>query len=508
LNSDVTRAIDPEVSLVMASYNHERFIRAAIDSCLNQTFKNVEVIVVNDGSTDGTEAEIAKIEDPRLRYFRQENRGPSVALNRAIREARGKYIALMSGDDLSLPQRVERQLAEYRRRGRGVLFSFVSFVGDDDETLATPPQMQGLFNCENTSPAETLRRLFFDGNFLNAVTMFTEKSLLMEPHGDVEVPFHPLLIMLQDHELWVRLAKKYPFFILPEVLTRYRVRTENGNLSAPSPRNQRRLHTEYHLIADSFFEGFSDRLFRETFGEKYHRQALPAEIGREFETAFLLLESRHRFSKLAGVQKLFRLLSQPSTAELARQHYGLGEIEFGKILLGADLLKTTPADYTTLYVDTGVGFTEKNSSKRDCDLDEKTFDVRFDISGFSTIKQLRWDPVEGSLCRVKITEVTGVEPNGRILPVALRSLHANGSATDAGTLFAHGDPSFIIPIATPLQSLRIRGEWERLEVADLDRQFRLVPRPLLDRFSSRHSGGNLLQKGLRRVLRFLPVKIE
>src|SRR5436305_5580471 len=103
----------PLVSVTLVTYNHEKYIDAAIRSVLDQTFRDLELVIVNDGSTDGTAGRIAAFDDPRIVVVHQDNRGPSAAANRAIATTHGKYVALFTGDDVCHPDRLRRQLAEY-----------------------------------------------------------------------------------------------------------------------------------------------------------------------------------------------------------------------------------------------------------------------------------------------------------------------------------------------------------------------------------------------------------
>ena len=115
----------PLVTVIMTTYNHEKYVGEATESVLKQTFDNIELVIVNDGSRDNTEKVIKKFNDERIVYIYQENQGPSIAANNAILASRGKYIAIMSGDDVSHPLRIEKQLNEYQktRQQKGVIFT-------------------------------------------------------------------------------------------------------------------------------------------------------------------------------------------------------------------------------------------------------------------------------------------------------------------------------------------------------------------------------------------------
>ena len=125
------------VSVIMPSYNVEKYISEALDSALAQTYKELEIIVVDDGSTDGT-ARIAKEyveKDPRIKYVRRENGGCAAARNTGIRNSSGKYIAILDADDLWMDEKVRRQ-AEYLDNDEGVCLVFCNgFIIGRDEPL-------------------------------------------------------------------------------------------------------------------------------------------------------------------------------------------------------------------------------------------------------------------------------------------------------------------------------------------------------------------------------------
>ena len=116
------------VSVVIPTYNRATELPSAIESVLGQTYPSVEVIIVDDGSTDGTEA-LIQTRFPRVRYLRQSNRGPAAARNAGIKAASGPYIAFLDSDDRWMPQKLERQIGLLRERPEvGLVFSTVRFV--------------------------------------------------------------------------------------------------------------------------------------------------------------------------------------------------------------------------------------------------------------------------------------------------------------------------------------------------------------------------------------------
>jgi len=101
---------EPLVSILISVYNAGEYLLPSVQSTLSQTFSNLEILIIDDGSTDGCMASIANLKDPRMRVISQENCGKAVALNRALQELSGKFYAIQDADDISYPQRIERQV--------------------------------------------------------------------------------------------------------------------------------------------------------------------------------------------------------------------------------------------------------------------------------------------------------------------------------------------------------------------------------------------------------------
>jgi glycosyltransferase involved in cell wall biosynthesis len=187
---------EPIVSVVIPAYNSSRFIADAVKSVLDQTFSSFELIVVNDGSSDTDELETAMLPYlPRLRYFSQENRGPSAARNLGIRNARGRYVAFLDSDDVWLPHHLADQIRHLENNeGLGLVYSNNSQVDEQGYTsnaFARVPQslpvtreaLLALRCVVNTSSVVVLREA------LVRVGLFDEEMRRCE-----------------DFDLWLRLA--------------------------------------------------------------------------------------------------------------------------------------------------------------------------------------------------------------------------------------------------------------------------------------------------------------
>jgi glycosyltransferase involved in cell wall biosynthesis len=126
-----------EISIVIPTYNHERYIRDSIDSALNQTHKDVEVIVVDDGGTDGT-GEIVKSYGDKVTYIHQQNRGVTHAMNTGAKRTKGEFILFLSSDDILMPDIIEKQLEVLRNRPDvDFVYTDYYFMNEDNKILET-----------------------------------------------------------------------------------------------------------------------------------------------------------------------------------------------------------------------------------------------------------------------------------------------------------------------------------------------------------------------------------
>src|SRR5687767_5734482 len=126
---------EPLISVVIPSYNHERYLREALASARAQSIHEIEIIVIDDGSSDGSHALALQIaaEDARVRVHRQENQGSHAALNRGIELAGGAWLTALNSDDRWHPRRLERMLREAANARADFLFSDVQLIDDNGQ---------------------------------------------------------------------------------------------------------------------------------------------------------------------------------------------------------------------------------------------------------------------------------------------------------------------------------------------------------------------------------------
>jgi glycosyltransferase involved in cell wall biosynthesis len=198
----------PRVSVIIPAYNAARHIQRAVDSVLQQTFKDFELLVVDDGSSDDTLAVLAGYGEA-LRAFPQANSGPAAARNNGLRRARGEYVAFLDADDYWRPEKLERQVSVLDERPA------VGFCSTATDVVNTADEIVGDWPCRpEAGPFPDI--LFMQGAVISGSTsgVLGRRQLINGLGG-----FDERLRGFEDPDLWIRLAAETSYVCIPEALT-------------------------------------------------------------------------------------------------------------------------------------------------------------------------------------------------------------------------------------------------------------------------------------------------
>ena len=203
--------IDGLVSIIMPSWNTGRFIAESIESVLAQTYKNWELLIVDDCSTDNTDEVIASFKDTRIKYFKNEkNSGAALTRNRAMREAQGEWIAFLDSDDLWAPNKLEKQLGFMN--DNGYVFSYHDFVKIDEESKP--------LNVYVTGPNVVTKQGMYNYGYPGCLTfMYSAKAMGLIQIKDIKKN--------NDYAILLKLCKKADCYLLNENLAQYRIRKKS-----------------------------------------------------------------------------------------------------------------------------------------------------------------------------------------------------------------------------------------------------------------------------------------
>lgn len=200
----------PAVTVLMPVYNGEKYLVEAIESILGQTFSDFELLIIDDGSTDGSLKVIKSFSDSRINLVENKiNRGVITSLNLGLDLAKGKYIARMDADDISVPTRLSKQVAFMEKHPS------VSICGTWLSYFTRIPGIGGKFQ-PSCQPEEIAANLMFE-NVLQHPTIIMRKFAMKGLHYPLTYPH------AEDYALWVSLMDKISYAILPEILLHYRL---------------------------------------------------------------------------------------------------------------------------------------------------------------------------------------------------------------------------------------------------------------------------------------------
>ncbi|MGF1603307.1 MAG: glycosyltransferase family 2 protein [Thermosynechococcaceae cyanobacterium] len=218
----------PSVSVIMTVYNGEKYLREAINSIIEQTLTDIELIIVDDGSTDSTPHILKEFcSDSRINVIIRRRAGRIPSLNYAWRLARGNYIANLDSDDLSEPTRLEKQFYYLEKHPEvGLLGTACRVFSEEnrDETLLHFPE----------SDVQLRKKLVCSNPFVHSSVMIPRKVL------EALNGYDEKLKLTEDYELWVRIARHYKLACLPDILASRRLHNNHAFYNQFRSRNKAR----------------------------------------------------------------------------------------------------------------------------------------------------------------------------------------------------------------------------------------------------------------------------
>lgn len=306
------------VSIVMVNYNQEKFLKKSIDSVLMQTYRNWELIIVDDGSTDASVNIIKEYKDDRIKpIFLKENCHICIATNTGFAAVNGKYIARLDSDDIWKKEKLEKQMDFMQKNPSAkVCFTQVELIDENGENIdKQESELLSLYNSRQKNREEWIRFFFFVGNSLLPTLLF-EKELL-----DIVGGFKLNYCQTHDFEFLIRLIKQTDFYFVEEKLVKYR-RTSTQN-SASTVEKDTRFFNEYMDIRYHFFEGMTDELCKAAFGEFFRDKDASTHEEIVCEQAFLLGKciGYSDSNPVLGLFKLGELMNDPVYGRVLLEKY-------------------------------------------------------------------------------------------------------------------------------------------------------------------------------------------
>lgn len=291
----------PTVSIIIPAYNARQFICRAIDSCLAQTYTDYDVIVVDDGSTDGTSDLVRERYGDRVQLIRKENGGVATARNVGIAATDSIYIKPLDSDDALHPTYLERVIERFNEEDETVALMYTRyyFIEGDTREAISQPILEGDLYCHLIDTIEI-------NGMIPSTVMLRRQHLL-----DVgKFPEEPELQYIEDWDTWVRLAEKYQFVGIQDCLVDYH--WHGGNMSNRTTKTSRALLQSYLQLRNHsrWRDCMTDDQMDDKLAGVYHKVAMKQWIdGDRSQARHYLREAMTLSPRSRIIRRVFYILS-------------------------------------------------------------------------------------------------------------------------------------------------------------------------------------------------------
>lgn len=328
--------VNPKVSVMFLSYNHGAFIQRALDSVLNQTFQNFEIVLSDDCSSDNTSDVLSTYHDSRIKlHIFNSNQGATINHQYIWRHCSGDYLALINSDDIWLPEHLSKSVSYLDSHPKcGAVFSWASLIDEEDRII---DPCCDIFKQPNRTQAEWIYHLFRKGNCLCHPSMVIRRSVY-EECGFYKLGFR----QLPDYNLWTRMMNKFTIHIIDETLVQHRRLLKDGqNTSSPIKTNSIRDVNESLYTLIHYFDNMSDALFAEAFRKEFRNKNAKTRSELLCEKFFLMYDEKYYMypiSRFASFLFLHNIYDLDEIPVLLRNQYGFSLQDFHNLGSSIDLL--------------------------------------------------------------------------------------------------------------------------------------------------------------------------
>ena len=316
---------NPRVSIGIPSYNHEKYISQTIDSILNQTFQDFEIIITDDGSSDNTVDVIKSFSDNRIKLFVfEKNQGACKALNNCIINSKGEYFANISSDDVWEPDKLEKQVKFLDENPLiPAVFTKVKIIDENGKPFKNKNHFYSdIFEQKNRSRSSWLNKFFYQGNCVCHPSLLIKKDVY-----DKIGLYNELMANIPDFDMWVRLCLKYDFHILDEKLTKFRVRDDEYNVSGDKISTHIRVRFEMLNLLDHYLTIDDIGFFLKIFPDAEKFGILKSNMIPYF-LSMLAYETNQGHMQLWALITLFKFMQSKKIIDLLKKDYNFSYPDF------------------------------------------------------------------------------------------------------------------------------------------------------------------------------------
>ena len=456
-----------KITVILTSYNHEKFIRQSIESVLKQTYQDFEFIIVDDCSSDSSWDIICEYQKrhPQIITIRHEYNWHGGTVEDVVKNyATGEYIALHHSDDVWDENKLQKQIeAMERTQGCVAVFTNAEAIDDDGNKYADEDGFYyNLFQTKNRSRQEWLNYFFYHGNCLCHPSILIRKDVYEEDGF-----FRKGLRQIPDFVKWIQVCRKHEIFVLPDALVKFRVHASGKNESGMRAETQIRSTVELYLMLEEYAQITSREDFLKVFPEAESYCKEEAFIPEYALGRICTQKCIQPYTRIYGVSLLYLVLNNPEKAEMLKEHYNYTMQAFMEENGKYDIFGILPEVFEqvrSLYIDSGNGF---NSEEMYCEKftlgDKESFEwtCEVEVPEGKQLQALRFDPAEGVMSKVRLQKVTVNSAEAEVVAENALCQH------EGADYFVNLDPIYSIKITEQLPqaekiTVTVAGEVFRL----------------------------------------------
>ena len=308
------------VSILCASYNHEKFISSFINSVLQQTNPNWELIIVDDCSTDNNVREIQKFKDSRIKLIKHPfNMGINCGINTGFAASSGQYIAFCASDDMLAPDYVDNVFRCFKQNpDKSIIYNDLQVI--DNNNI---PFKNKIIRTANADRYDVLHKMFFDGNCVNSPGMIVKRDLF-----STQIPLDIPMSQYQDYKEHVTLLLQSDFMVMDKISFFYRKNDSQSGISAVNEITTRQEHLEEKLLMDAFLKINNIELLQSIFKNDLDEFGKISVETIPFVLGMLAMKSHNKYKKIWGYNQICDFINNVDNYTLVNKMYGFSYKDF------------------------------------------------------------------------------------------------------------------------------------------------------------------------------------
>ena len=482
-----------KVSVLLTSYNHANFLKQSIDSILNQTMKDFELIIIDDASTDNSWDIIKKYKDKRIIKFKNKKNKGSILTRELVESFKGKYFAVAHCDDYWELTKLEKQYNYLEKHSDvAACFTWVNLVNEDNKEISIDNYTD--FNLKNRSRFEWLNYFFYVGNCL------CHPSLMMRTNIQLDLDLFTYgMRSLPDFYRWVKLCSYHDIYIYPEKLTNFRIRKGGLNTSGYNIQNAICCSFEQMNILD-LYTSFSGDDFLKIF-PKTKKYLKDNYFNQKYVLARMCIdELKSNNAVYFGLNLIYQLLQNDADRKNLEKYYHYTSRDFINEKKNYDIFSTISKDCmqrSSIYFMNNDGTYSEDNKIESTVLVNQYGNFEWFVDNINKmVKEFRFDPDEGKL---RLYKDISVFVNGKELEFS-----TNSSLFKEGEYyFYHVDPIFFVSFNGVVHSIYIKGKTRELSLEEYSQFVEIKKELCIKNYKDEMKNKKLLRRIIHKIKKIL-----